>query len=296
MIAGGKKMIFENWPKTSNRSWEILFQKGNEKYRSWLQKVWEEYEPYAPPSFKNDIENDEGKLDSLTWEMLLANMLLGARFDLQKATSTDQPDLCVLYEGKKIWIECSVPQKGDSSQPDSVPPIMADGQVHHVDMNKNTLRVTNAILSKKEQHERWLSKNVCSAGEPFIIALHGKELNFGLSDGCLPDILRALYCVGDMVYKFDPDDAGSGVSSYSFQPAVKKSNDKQISTGCFLQDEFNSITGILFSKDWGPFYGSTQPKSCYVKNITTTNSSEISFEAFAQEYEYTDEAISLKSA
>ncbi len=285
-------MIFDTLPKNPNKSWKIILDDENAIYREWLQKLWGNFKPYAPNDFKYHIENDEEKLDSLIWEMLLANTLLEAGFTLKKVSS-DNPDICINYNGGNIWIECTVPNTGDPTRPDSVPEKKFDGEFHEVPMDKNTLRFTNALSEKKKQYSTWLERGVCKREEPFIIALHGRKLDFKVYERRLPDILRALYAVGDMVVTFntksDFHDEG-----YSRKPEIKKVNDSVVSTTFFCDNNNVEISGVLFSREWCQ-YLSLSPKYCFVKNIFATNPSPISFNSFAQEYEYGENSISLKT-
>lgn len=298
MVENGKISITYLSMLLSKPKQEFLRKPKNEGYLAWLRQLWDNYEEYAPPTFQKEIENDEGKLDSLTWEMLLANMLLDAEFELVKATSTDQPDLCVLHNETKIWIECSIPERGDSSSSNSVPETIFDGEFHEVDMDKNTLRFSSAIWEKKQQHDRWVKEGICKADEPYIVALHGKELQFQVHNSSLPDILRALYGVGDAVWAYNGDDNTLEDGGYLPKPFIEKQTgdgSTNIPTTCFLHEQFNTISGVFFSKHWYGHYSSS-PQTCYVKNINTRNDTEISFADLAQEYSYTDSTISMQES
>lgn len=281
-------MIFEHPPSNLNDTWKMLMARGNEDYKAWLQDLWKKYKPYAPPGFKDQIEKSGEGLDDLTWEMVLASFLLDAGFSLVKANSFNQPDLCICYQGKKVWIECHIPQKGDPSKLSSVPEIKLDAKLQSIDMDKTTLRFTNSLSKKAAQYRRWLDNSICGKDEPFIIAFHGKKLDFQVHESAAPDISRALYGMKDQFIRYD-DNRIPTEFGYHHAPSVPKQTQEgieDISSKFFLEESNRIITGVIFSNYWYRYYFNGAPTTCYVKNILTTNPSDISFSAFAQEYEY----------
>lgn len=285
-------MIFTQNSNNQNRSWKNL----DEAYLGWLRSLWIKYEPYAPPSFQNDIENDEGKLDSLTWEMLLANLLLDAGFELRKASSTNQPDVCVVHNDQKIWIECCIPTRGIQNKPYSFEErcfteldFCKPSKMQDIDINANTLRATSIISDKKRQHDTWITKGICEPNEPYIIAMHGKKLDFRMHNDDLPDIMRALYGMGNQEFIVDKETDRIVGSHYTEQLVVPKKTDngqtKEIPSACFVNENYRNISGVLFSRDWYRF-GTPDPTSCYVQNLDAFHPANISFASFAQEYNY----------
>lgn len=287
-----EEMIFQNvCPKSESEA----------EYYKWLQELWIKYREYAPPSFKQSIENNNNSVDALTWEMLLANMLIDAGFTLERATTTDQPDLCIRHQGKRIWIECCMPTRGDPNKPDTDPEIeptelfvegkIQDLKVGTFDLEKQTLRFTSATSDKITQYNNWLKKEICCANDGFIIALHGKNLDFKITDNDLPDIFRPLYGMGDPYVVISNNGNGRIESGYKFNHNIEKSNGSEVSSIMFCSAEYEAISGCLFSTKW---WETSRQESCYVKNVNTKNPCDISFSNFAQEYEYDGNRISMK--
>ncbi len=266
--------------------------RGAEEYLEHMERLWHAYQPFASPDFLRQLLADDGKFYSLTWEMLLGAMLLDKGYELQASKDDNRPDLCLIYEEKRVWIECCLPTGGDPSKPNSVPEIPSDGEFHNVDPNKSVLRCTQQLAAKKKQHLSWISQEICKPDEPFIIAINGRNLQLSIYNHSLPQIIRALYGTGDLYAIFDANNPEHSESGYLFKPKIDKSETEPISTTFFLDTDNNHINGVLFSTDWICHYSST-PNYCYVENVSAANRTGISFAEFCQTYEYGSNQIRM---
>jgi len=268
---------------------------GTAKYLDHLERTWQLYEPFAPPSFKQQLLGDESKFYSLTWEMILGATLLEHSYDLEPSTDDRRPDLCINTQGRRIWVECSLPTGGDPSKPNSVQEKPCDGSVHDIDHDKSVLRCAQALVAKKKQHLKWLADGVCSQHEAFIIAINGLNLHLDIHHTFLPDVLRALYGTGDIYVVFDSKDPSYKESGYNFKPAIAKSKIAAIPTTFFLEENNNHISGVIYSTFWFMRY-STSPQYSYVENVNAKNKTGSILDEFCQTYEYQSNQISLKKA
>ena len=86
----------------------------DQQLRSMLQEKWERYEPYADPDFRPGFARD---VDGRFLEMYLGCTLLEAGRTLlpvaERPREGGQPDLCVLDDGRRIWIKAIAPDKGE---------------------------------------------------------------------------------------------------------------------------------------------------------------------------------------
>ena len=265
---------------------------GAADYLEHMERFWRIYQPFASPKFQRQLLMDDSKFYSLTWEMMLGTILLEKGYHLERSIDDDRPDLCLILEGKRIWIECCLPTGGDPLKPDSVTETVADGEFHKVDPDKSVLRCTQALSEKKKQHIRWIAKGVCNQDEPFLIAINGRYLKLRIENSSLPQILRALYATGDMYVVLDSKDAEYKRSGYHFKPKIDKSITAPISTTFFLEKDNSRISGVLFSTDWIMRY-SSYPQYCYVENINAVNRTEALFTEFCQTYQYSESQITL---
>ena len=257
-----------------------------------MERFWHTYQSFASSDFQHQLLADDGKFYSLTWEMMLGATLLEKGYHLEPSIDDNRPDLCLILEGKRIWIECCLPTGGDPSNPNSVTEMVSDGEFHKVDLDKSVLRCTQALSEKKQQHLQWITKGVCNRNEPFLIALNGLNLKLRISNSSLPQILRALYATGDMYVVLDSKDAEYRESGYHFKPKIDKSETAPISTTFFLEKDNSHVSGVLFSTDWIMRYSSS-PQYCYVENTNAANRTGILFTEFCQTYEYSESQITL---
>ena len=269
---------------------------GASEYLEHMERYWRTYQPFASPGFQHQLLADDGKFYSLTWELMLGATLLEKAYHLEPSIDDSRPDLCLIWEGKRIWIECCLPTGGDPSSPNSVTEtvLTSDGEfeLHDVDHNKSVLRCTQVLSDKKRQHLGWIAKGICKQDEPFLIALNGLNLQLKISNSSLPEILRALYATGDMYDVFDPQNPEYRESGYHFKPKIDKSETAPVSTTFFLEKDNSHISGVLFSTDW-IMHCSSSPQYCYVENINAANRTGTLFAEFCQTYEYSESQITL---
>ncbi|MDP1947920.1 MAG: hypothetical protein Q8L77_10520 [Nitrospirota bacterium] len=242
---------------------------GASEYLEQMERYWRTYQPFASQDFQHQLLADDDKFYSLTWELMLGATLLEKGYHLEPSINDKRPDLCLILEGKRIWIECCLPTGGDPSKPNSVTEtvLTSDGdfEFHDVDHDKSVLRCTQILSEKKRQHLRWIAKGVCNQDEPFLIALNGRNLQLSIFNSSLPQILRALYGTGDMYVVLDSKDAEYRESGYHFKPQIDKSETTPISTTFFLEKDNSHISGVLFSTNW-IMRSSSTPQYCYVEN------------------------------
>jgi hypothetical protein len=267
---------------------------GASEYLEHMESHWRIYQPFASPNFQYQILADDDKFYSLTWELMLGAKFLENGYRLKPSINDKRPDLCLMLEGRRIWIECCLPTGGDPSKPNSVTEIPCDGEAHEVYPDKSVLRCTQVLSEKKQQHLKWIEKGVCDENEPFLIAINGRNLKLQIYNSSLPQILRALYGTGDMYVVFDSKDAEYRESGYHFNPRIDKSETASIPTTFFLEKENSHISGVLCSTDWITRYSSC-PQYCYVENINAANRTGTVFTEFCQTYEYSENQITLPS-
>jgi hypothetical protein len=281
--------LFEMSEISPSKSIErLLTEPGYSGYREIIRKLWIKFEPYAHNEFRKDFLSDDQKFKSLLWEMILANKLLDNGYDLQVNLSKDAPDLCVLFNGKKIWIECVYATQGDDLNPDRVPDIIFDDTTHQVETEKSILRCTQVLESKSKQYKNWINKRLCKPNDILIVAVNGHELQLHISNNGLPDIMGALYEKGEQVYVFSQDDFKKGQSIYLRRTNIVKHNKTLIPTNYFLSPNNQHIDGIIYSDDWLQSRSSC-PRYCFVQNINKIEKlQDVSFSQGFQTFDFNE--------
>lgn len=264
---------------------------GAAEYIRHMESLFRTYQSFASPQFQYHLLKDDSKLDSLTWEMILGAALIENGYELEPSKDDCRPDLCVLHEGRRIWIECSLPSTGDPSKPNSVPPPIFDGEFHGVKLDNSILRCTQALSEKKAQHLKWVERGVCKQEESFVIAISGRNIRLSIYEKSLPHILRALYGVGEIYVAFDSKDPSYRESGYLYKPRVAKS-ENEISTTFFLEKGNAHVSGVIFSTAWIMHYSSS-PQYCFVENINARYGVGKLFGEFCQTYDYQYDKISM---
>ncbi|MDP9195250.1 MAG: hypothetical protein M3O22_00515 [Pseudomonadota bacterium] len=273
-------------------SCQCLIKKAPPGYKQIVESYWEKYKPYAPPNFQREFLTNEAKFDPLLWEMTLGVKLLDHGYKLISSPDDERPDLCIENGKIKVWIECYLPTRGKVNLPDSIPEFKWDGTAQSIDHDRNVLRVTQGLGHKKEQYNKWIKKGICSESEPFILAINGKNLDWRISDKTLPEILRALYGMGDLQVTFNSIDHNYHKVEFLKKLEVQKQSGNTVPTTIFLDANYHFISGILYSHDW-IYRLSAGPTYCYVENVKSRISSSINFSGFAETYNYSEEEISL---
>lgn len=264
---------------------------GAAEYLDHMEFLFRIYEPFASPQFQHHLLKDDSKFDSLTWEMILGAALIENGYELEPSKDDWRPDLCVLREGRRIWIECSLPSAGDPSKPNSVPAPIFDGEFHEAKLDSSVLRCTQALNYKKNQHLKWIEEGVCKKEDPFVIAISGRNILLSIYERSLPHILRALYGIGDMYVAFDAKDPNYRKSGHRYMPKIPKSQN-EVSTTFFLEKDNAHVSGVIFSTAWIKHYSSS-PEYCFVENINADFRVGKLFGEFCQTYDYQWDKISM---
>lgn len=227
--------------------------------------------------------------------MVLTNKFLEYGFIIEPNPNDNRPDICLLIDGQKVWIECCVPTRGDPLSPDYVPELPSDGRFHRVNPDANVLRCTSTLVQKREQHKKWLRKGTCSPNEPYIIALSGIHLDLRINKSTMPGIIRALYAMGDHYVTFDmhEHEYNDHQGSYKRQLEITKNNGSKVPTTFFINEVNKTVTGIVYSRDQIGCL-STSPDYCYVQNVNSVHRGNWGFDCFMQTYSYSLNQITIK--
>ena len=235
--------------------------------REELNCYWKHYRPYAQSGFHKTILTNEEKSFALVWEMLLASRLVTHGFTLRE-TRNEEPDLRLDINGQTVWIECCVPDKGDS-EPEKVNGVKVHPDNYgkgfrQIDPDRVVLRWTNALSEKFKQYQKRIQAGLCTSDQPYIIAVNGYKAGLDYKKGEMPDIMRAVYGMGDQIIIYDRN-SGESDSHYSSQDSIDKNSGASVSTCFFENESHKGITGIIYTQD-SPF-SCMKMDYCYVENV-----------------------------
>ncbi len=207
--------------------------------RERFDKLWVKYKPYADRHFLNQIRTN---FHQRSWEMYVGNVFLKNGLTIQ--SQNEGPDFII---NKIAYIECVAPTKGDPAKPDSVPEMFIatmpeEIRVQNVPVDKMILRITQAVKDKAlNQYKNWKSKKWFDFKMPFIIAINTNDLKYG-DDSDIPNVLKALFGL-----QFRQINIKTGATNFLHRNKIDKSNNKSVPVNYFINEDFNFVSGILFS-------------------------------------------------
>ena len=265
----------------------------NERHRLYMGKLWDAFHRYAQPDFHKTILTNEEKSFSLMWEMHLAHQFVTHGFALCK-TRNEEPDLRLDINGQTVWVECCIPDKGES-EPEKVDGVEIHpdqlGKCGPIDPNRVILRWTNALDGKFKQYQKRINDGTCTPDQPYIIAINGHKAGLWYCKGDMPDLMKAVYGVGDLVITLNRD-GGSG-SHYPSRDSIDKKENTPISTRFFCDETHKGITGVIYTQDSLFSLISGGKDYCYVENVISPHRGDFGFGCFMGTFDYSSDGASI---
>lgn len=209
--------------------------------RNHCEELWRFYKKYADDHFLVEIRS---QFVSRYWEMYLCVALLDMGFDIT-CPKNGGPDVGVMFNGRRIWLEATCPSDGAGS--DKVPPLPC-GNARLRPTEKIVLRYLSAIRDKLAQRRDWLKRGIISAEDFLIVAINPIKISGEIVDSNPPTILQAAYRIGAPYYEFEAGVSGAIGMGYTFCDKIKKSDGAEVLTGIFNDQDCSSLSGLLCSR------------------------------------------------
>ena len=221
-----------------------------QQLHAMLQEMWGRYEPYADPDFRQGFARD---VDGRFWEMYLGCTLLEAGRTLlpvvERQREGGQPDLCVLEDGRRIWIEAITPDEG-APGPDQIVrpvPLNEGGGLFAAPIRQAQLRTSGAFWTKAQRIARYLEQGVIGPEDTRIIAISASRFGVYVADQPLPLIMTTLFPIGDAYITIDRETGN--VVDEGFHPAPFIDRERNpIPRTAFLDERFADISGVIWSR------------------------------------------------
>jgi hypothetical protein len=215
-----------------------------------LDAMWTQFQPYADPSFEEEFaRNPEARF----WEMFVGCALLSAGKTLRPAINRHrdggQPDICVIEDGRRIWIEAIAPDAGDNPD-DRVPditPINEGGRIQRAPNRQVQLRITSALWTKSQKVARYIAEGVIDADEVCLIATGG--CHFGIYAGGmgLPLAVSSVFPIGNYHVQIRRDTLEVAGEGYARCEEIPR-EEGAIPRTAFMDDRFSHISGMIWSR------------------------------------------------
>lgn len=221
-----------------------------QQLRALLQAMWTRYEPYADSDFRQGFARD---IDGRFWEMYLGCTLLDAGRTLlpvvDRQRDGGQPDLCVLEDGRRIWIEAITPDAGTPG-PDQVVrpvPINEGGGVTAAPVRQAQLRTSTAFWTKAQKIGRYIEQGVIAPQDTRIIAISASRFGVYIAEQPLPLIMTTLFPIGDAYLVIDRETGIVLDEGFHAAPSIQRERDP-IPRTAFLDARFAHISGVIWSR------------------------------------------------
>lgn len=221
-----------------------------QQLRAMLQEMWDRYEPYADPDFRHGFARD---VDGRIWEMYLGCTLLEAGRTLLPVSDRQreggQPDLCVVEDGRRIWIEAITPDEG-APGPDQIVrpvPINEGGGLVAAPIRQAQLRTSGAFWTKAQKIGRYIEQCVIAPEDTRIIAISASRFGVYVADQPLPLIMTTLFPIGDAYFTIDRDTGDVLEEGFDTAPLIHRDRNP-IPRTAFLDERFADISGVIWSR------------------------------------------------
>jgi len=221
-----------------------------QQLRAMLREMWTRYEPYADPDFRQGFARD---VDGRFWEMYLGCTLIEAGRTLlpvvERQREGGQPDLCVLEDDRRIWIEAITPDEG-APGPDQIVrpvPINEGGRLVAAPIRQAQLRTSGAFWTKAQKIGRYIEQGVIAPGDTRIIAISASRFGVYVAEQPLPLIMTTLFPIGDAYITIDRDTGNVIEGGFHAAPLIHRERDPVPRTA-FLDERFADISGVIWSR------------------------------------------------
>jgi hypothetical protein len=208
--------------------------------RRYVEYLWDRFWHYALAD-KHSLRDARRHFHQRFWEMYLAVALIGHGLAL-RGHGEEGPDFYACVGKRKVWFEGIAPGPGDG---DDQVPQMVYGKCTEVPVEKILLRLTHALITKRERYESAVAKGIVSPDDYYVLAVNSRGIR-PAPDAVMPYCLQAFLGVGPLAAYLDVQ--GKVVDSgYQHRPTVWKANGAPVSTSAFLGRDAAFCSAVLHS-------------------------------------------------
>jgi len=249
--------LFENSPPDADQGYLNIRTAKDDTEREIhdaLEILWARYEPYADTYFRDKFARQP---DAHFWEMYLTTQLLEAgknvrpRTEITAADRDVGPDICIVEDDFKIWIEATAPEPGNPANPDQVPeviPISEGGGAQSSPRRQVELRITGALFEKTRKIELYRDQGIIGENDICVVAVSGTNFHAQSAAAGLPLAVTAVYPFGDQFVTFNRDTFDVVDSAYHHSESIDRSDADPIPRYAFLNERFSSVSGLIWSR------------------------------------------------
>lgn len=215
-----------------------------------IEALWATYEPYADPDFPQGFARD---VDGRFWEMYLGCTLIEAGRTLlpvvDRQRQGGQPDLCVLDDGRRVWIEAIAPDEGVPGPDQIVRPVPMNqgGGLVAAPIRQAQLRTSGAFWTKAQKIARYIEQGVIGPEETRIVAISASRFGVYVAEQPLPLIMTTLFPIGDAFITIDRETGDVVEEGFHAAPLIDRERNP-IPRTAFLDERFSDVSGVIWSR------------------------------------------------
>jgi len=213
------------------------------------EDLWQTFAPFADEHF---VAEFPVHLHERWFEMYLTVALLRAGFNVE--CPKPGPDIMLIIDGRRVWIEATCATGGMEGLPDTVPepprPEPGKGAAPYwVPRDQITLRIRNSLHTKQDVFRQYVAERVCPPGDALVIAINVHGIPHAWVD--MHDyMVRSLYGVGDPVVTIDRDTlevVGHGRQQLVSIPRARTG--APVGVRPFIDSSVSHISGVIGSPE-----------------------------------------------
>lgn len=238
--------LFEPFQSASDQKYLLVRDDPRfQEQKVYLENLWKIFSPYADPKFQSELAI---QFHPRFWEMYLACTFIEMGFELIPRLSSYGPDILINLNGRKIWIEATAPSAGSGK--DAVPGYSNSDdsiEVIRVPEEQIILRLTNSFHKKCQKYDEYVSSELISKNDAFVIAINGFDIPHIFSEDEIPYIVKSVLPFGDFTITLDVDEMKTLDQFYQYRGHIQKRSGANIPTKAFQDSSFSFVSGVIYS-------------------------------------------------
>ena len=248
-----------------------------------LENMWTQYSDYADPDFRAGFARDP---ESRFWEMYLGCTLLESGKQLlrteERQATGGNPDLCVLNNGRRIWIEAIAPGEGDEggfTLPEGYQRIL-----RHAPTREVQLRISSALWTKTKIIRRYRDCGDIAENDVSIVAVGAAKFGINAGGPGIPLPLSTVFPIGPNFVRLDSTTLEVVDEGYQHSFEIPRENGPNIPRTAFLDTQFQHVAGLIWSRASIGNMNRSQRPLTFVHNPVALKPLEVGWGVWDREY------------
>ena len=210
--------------------------------REHCEDLWTDYRELADKHFLFEFTQH---FHERWFEMYLTVSLIRTGISIE--CRKPGPDLLVMIDERRVWIEAVCAGKGQLEKPDSVPEIET-GIVHDVPIRQYVVRLRSSLKEKERKFRKYVNDGIVTPEDLAVVAINAGGIPYlgADMDEC---IKRSVYGIGDMIVSLERGSGRRVGVGRANRISVFKSSGAPVGVQSFTDGSMAHISAILGSSE-----------------------------------------------